>query len=104
MDIMTKGEILKMHGMLKEIKQTNDDVFFEILDVRPSKNEECIEYVLLNIKGKGIRLARTLMKNERISYFSSSNILFSDDQVVYILLDCIEGDEKAAVKLFEKKI
>lgn len=101
---MTKGEILKMHGMLKEIKQTNDEVFFEILDVRSPKNEECIEYVLLNIKGKGIRLARTLMKNERISYFSSSNVLFSDDHIIYILPAWIEGDEKAAAKLFFEKI
>jgi hypothetical protein len=74
-----------MRGILRQIKRTQDDVSFEVLVVQTPKDKNSIEFVLLNIKGEGVRLAWTLFRSELIYDFSSSNILFSDDGSIYIL-------------------
>ncbi|MBP2629449.1 MAG: hypothetical protein H6Q70_77 [Firmicutes bacterium] len=93
---------INMQGILKEVKKTQNRVFFEIVATQPAQNEDSVEYFLLSVKGQGVRYARKLLGSEMISDFPASNLLFSDDNVVYILPD-VFIDTKIIKAFFKKQ-
>lgn len=88
-----------MRGVLKQVKESSNEIFFEVVAVQPAKDEKSVEHVLLRIEGQGLRLGRQLLKSELITDFSSSNLLYADDHLVYILPD-INLDEKTIRQKF----
>lgn len=76
-----------MHGILKQVKKTVDEVSFDVIDVQPIEEEYGIEYVLLRINGQSLRLGRKLQKNELLTDFSSSSTLCTEDNIVFVLPD-----------------
>ena len=82
-----------MRGILQEVVRSNNTVSFQIIARNNVPKHEPQLYVL-DIAGRGFVLARKFFDSERLSDFKDSNLLISEEGLIFVILKYPTSSEK----------